>query len=112
MRLLFDHNLSPRIVGRLADLFTDSAHVASVGLERASDPVVWSYAQEHGFTIVIKDADFSDLSALRGFPPKIIWLRTGNCTTQQIEALLRRHHLAILAFEADDQIGTLVLLPA
>jgi predicted nuclease of predicted toxin-antitoxin system len=81
MKLLFDHNLSPRLLTRLADIFPDASHVALVGLERASDEIVWAHAQAHGHIIVTKDADFSDFSVLRGFPPKVIWIRIGNCTT-------------------------------
>jgi predicted nuclease of predicted toxin-antitoxin system len=90
MKLLCDHNISPHILGRLADIYPDATHVALVGLERATDPTIWEYTQANGCIIVTKDADFSDLSTLRGFPPKVIWLRTGNCTTSEIEALLRR----------------------
>jgi len=32
---------------------------------------------------------------LQGFPPKVIWLQLGNCTTGQVEALLRQHFEAI-----------------
>ncbi|HLH26925.1 MAG TPA: DUF5615 family PIN-like protein [Chloroflexota bacterium] len=110
MKLLFDHNISPRILGRLADVFPDATHVALVGLERAPDSTVWRYAQVNGRPIVTKDADFNDFSTVRGFPPKVIWLRIGNCTTGQIEALLRLHQATIRAFATDDQAGTLVLL--
>jgi predicted nuclease of predicted toxin-antitoxin system len=111
MKLLFDHNLSPRLLTRLIDIFPDATHVALLGLERAADPVVWAYAAVNACIIVTKDADFNDLSTLRGFPPKVVWLRIGNCTTSQIESLLRHHQPTILAFGADDQVGTLVLLP-
>ena len=37
MRLLFDHNLSPKLVRRLADLYPDSTHVTDAGLDRATD---------------------------------------------------------------------------
>jgi predicted nuclease of predicted toxin-antitoxin system len=110
MKLLFDHNLSPRLVARLADLFPDASHVALAGLDRASDEQVWEYARAHGYAIVTKDADFSELSLLRGFPPRVIRLRIGNCTTAQIEGLLRRYHETIAAFGSDPEAGTLELL--
>lgn len=112
MKLLFDHNISPRVVARLADLFPDASHVALVGLERATDSVVWAYAEANGYWIVTKDSDFSDLSIVRGFPPRVVWLRIGNCTTREIESLLRYHHQTMIAFEADEHVGTLILLPA
>jgi predicted nuclease of predicted toxin-antitoxin system len=107
--LLFDHNLSVRLVAQLADLFPDARHVAQLGLERATDEQIWSYAATHGCTIVTKDSDFSDLSVLRGTPPQVIWLRLGNCTTAEIEALLRRHGDTIRTFLASQSAGTLVV---
>lgn len=110
MKLLLDHNLSPRLVNRLADIYSQASHVALLGLDRASDEVVWAYARENQFCIVTKDSDFNDLSVLRGFPPKVIWLQIGNCTTAELETLLRRHAVAIHDFLADTTVGTLVLL--
>ena len=109
MRLLFDQNLSRRLVNRLADLFPDSSHVAMVGLEYASDEAVWGYARANCFIIVTKDADFNDISLLRGAPPKIVWLRLGNCTTGRIEASLREHQSEIEAFEADPTLGVFAI---
>ena len=54
MKLLFDHNLSYKLVGRLADMFPDSEHVRNVNLREADDRTVWEYARAHGFAIVSK----------------------------------------------------------
>jgi predicted nuclease of predicted toxin-antitoxin system len=110
VRLLFDNNLSPRLPHHLADVYPDASHVALVGLERAADDDVWRYAREHDFTIVTKDADFGDLSVLHGFPPGVIWLRIGNCSTAEIEDLLRKSHTTLQAFEAESATGLLTLL--
>jgi predicted nuclease of predicted toxin-antitoxin system len=110
VKLLFDQNLSPRLVTRLTDVFPDSQHVFQLGLDRASDEDIWTYARDHEFMIVTKDADFSELSALRGFPPKVLWLCLGNCTTAEIEALLRGHQTAIQQLFDDSDTGTLTLL--
>lgn len=110
MKLLFDPNLSPRLAVRLADVFPDSQHVFQLGLDRTSDEDIWTYARDHEFIIVTKDADFSELSALRGFPPKVLWLCLGNCTTTEIEALLRGHRTAIQQLFNDPEAGTLALL--
>jgi predicted nuclease of predicted toxin-antitoxin system len=79
MKLLYDHNLRPLMVPRLADLFPHSQHVFALGLDRVSDEAIRDYAEQHGFCIVTKDADLSDLCVLLGFPPKIVWIRRGNC---------------------------------
>ena len=110
MRLLFDQNLSDRLPLRLNDLYTDAVHVAMVGLERASDVDVWRYARDHDCVIVTKDADFRDLSLLHGFPPRVVWLRIGNCSTLEIEQLLRRSHGTIAAFVSEATTGLLTLI--
>ncbi|HMA33375.1 MAG TPA: DUF5615 family PIN-like protein [Chloroflexia bacterium] len=105
MKLLFDQNLAPGLVTRLADLYPDSVHVSSVGLAKAPDKAVWTYARDHNCVIVTKDADFSDLGVMGGFPPRILWLRLGNCTTQQIEALLRTRYQTITDWDSDPESG-------
>ncbi len=109
MKLLFDHNLSPQLVNQLTDIFAGSSHVAFHALDKATDVDVWQFARDHGYVLVTKDSDFYDLSLLRGLPPKVIWLRSGNCTTMAIEMLLRNCHQDILLFEADAELGTLIL---
>jgi len=79
--LLFDQNLSPRLVTRLTDVYPNSLHVDTLGLGTSSDRDVWEYARLNAFIIVTKDADFSELSVLLGTPPKVIWIRRGNCYT-------------------------------
>lgn len=110
MKLLFDHNLSPRLVQQLADLYPNASHVALVGLDRASDSAVWAYAHTHDYIIVTKDSDFNDIAVLRGFPPKVIWFQLGNCTTREIEQALRRNHTAITDFTNDSTAGVLIIV--
>ncbi|NKE69545.1 DUF5615 family PIN-like protein [Candidatus Manganitrophus noduliformans] len=109
MKLLFDQNLSPRLVKALIDLYPDSVHVRDVGLHNVLDEVVWEYAARHGLSIVSKDADFHQRSFLFGSPPKVIWVRRGNCSTSDIEAILRAHHADLLWFEQDVKSAFLVL---
>ena len=89
MKLLFDENLAPSLALVLADIFPQSEHVARIGLGAAPDHEVWEYAREYHHTLVSKDSDFHELSLLYGSPPKVIWIRRGNCTTRQIEFILR-----------------------
>ena len=57
MKLLFDENLSPKLVLLLHDLFPDSLHVRDVSLKAADDPLVWKYAQDNSLIICSKDSD-------------------------------------------------------
>lgn len=98
MRLLFDQNLSPKLVQALADLFEGSLHLENVGLAAADDKQVWDYAAAHDLVIVTKDDDFRQRSFLFGFPPKVLWIRLGNCSTAVIEAAIRSRHSEILEF--------------
>jgi predicted nuclease of predicted toxin-antitoxin system len=80
MKLLFDQNLSPSLVKRLADLFPESSHTDLVGLARNDDRSIWQYCLQEGFVVVSKDNDFVFLASERGAPPKAICIRLGNCT--------------------------------
>ena len=109
MKLLFDENLSHKLVRRLADLFPDSIHVREVGLKAADDPVVWEYAKNDDLLIVSKDSDMHQRSFVFGYPPKVVWVRLGNCSTSDVERLLQRHFAAIKAFYEDDYASFLSL---
>ncbi len=109
MKLLFDENLSPVLTRRLADLFANSVHVRDIGMKATDDPVVWDYAKNNDFMIVSKDTDMHDLSLVFGNPPKVIWVRLGNCSTRQVENLLRQNYEAIKLFATDDFVSLLVL---
>jgi predicted nuclease of predicted toxin-antitoxin system len=100
MKLLFDQNLSFKLCDRLADLFPGSSQVRLAGLDRADDRVIWEFAKAGGFILVTQDADFADMAALYGPPPKVIWLRCGNQSSGFIEKLLQNHAEAIGAFAA------------
>jgi len=109
VKLLFDHNLSSRLTELLAEEFPQSIHVQAVGLERADDAEIWDYARRNGYIIASKDDDFRQRSFLFGHPPKILWLRLGNSTTQQIADALRRSAPAIRSF-ADDPLTAILVL--
>jgi predicted nuclease of predicted toxin-antitoxin system len=108
VKLLFDENLSHRLAEALSDVYPGSAHLRNCGLRGAPDERIWQYAHENGFVIVSKDSDFSERSSLRGSPPKVIWLRVGNCTTVRAEFVLRNAVARLYAFESGSQ-GCLVL---
>ncbi len=111
MRLLFDENLSRSLCTRLKDVFPESKHVVAAGLERASDQDVWEYAKRNGSVIVTKDGDYHQMSFLLGAPPKVVWLRIGNCSTDKIEDLLRRNLESIAQFEGEAGSAILIIEP-
>ena len=96
MRLLFDENLAASLPRDVSDLYPGSNHVLALGLAGAKDSIIWQYAIAGGYVLVTKDEDFQRFSVLRGSPPKVIWIRLGNCTTADVVRLLRfrREHIA------------------
>jgi predicted nuclease of predicted toxin-antitoxin system len=109
MKLLFDQNLSHHLVAMLAAEFPGSLHVRQVGLASASDSTVWAYAASQGLAIVSKDSDFQQRATTMGFPPKVIWVRLGNCPTSAVAALLRSRVADLVAFEANPAASFLSL---
>ena len=109
MSLLFDENLSPRLIRLLEAAYPQSEHVELVGLKGQADLELWEYAARHGATLVPKDNDFRQLSFLRGHPPKVIWLSVGNAGTDAIAELLAAHRERVEAFLSDPEASLLVL---
>lgn len=109
MKLLLDNNLSPKLVARLEPLYPGTNHVALLGLDRATDLDVWDHAGQNNYCLVTKGSDFNEILASRGFPPRVIWIRLGNCTTSEIFTLLDAHRGTILEFGMDPLVGLLEL---
>jgi predicted nuclease of predicted toxin-antitoxin system len=109
VKLLFDQNLSHRLLHVLHNEYPDLQHVRNVGLAQASDEAVWHYAIQQGFTIITKDADFHQRSFLFGHPPKVVWIRCGNCSTATIEQILRMRRNDVIQFTADQEGAFLVI---
>lgn len=93
----------------MEDTFPESVHVKDIGLEQATDSDIWEYAEKHEYTIVSKDSDFHQRSFVKGFPPKVIWIQRGNCTTDDMYHLLHNNREAIEAFGDDIKSSFLVL---
>jgi predicted nuclease of predicted toxin-antitoxin system len=109
MRLLFDEQLSDSLPALLTDVFPESLHVSALAGIGVSDQRIWDLAIERGCLLVTKDEDFHRLSVLRGAPPKVVWLRLGNCTTEAVAQLLRRHEPALRLFAGQDEATFLAL---
>ena len=101
--------MAPRLVVKLADIFPGSVHVRHLDMARAVDDAVWKYAIAHDLAIVSKDSDFHQRSFLTGPHPKVVRIRLGNRTTDDIEALLRREHAVVEALAADPQLAFIAL---
>jgi predicted nuclease of predicted toxin-antitoxin system len=109
VKLLLDENLSSRPIDLTSDLYPGSAHVHQCGLGSANDAAVWEHAKANGFTIVSKDSDFEVRSVLLGSPPKIFWVRAGNCTTEQVAHLLRVVFVMVKQFVQEGAETCLIL---
>jgi predicted nuclease of predicted toxin-antitoxin system len=109
MRLLFDEQLSSRLPRLLTDCHPDSLHVEALNLAGAPDIMLWQAAVAHGCVLVSKDEDFHRLSVIHGAPPKVVWLRLGNCTTKDIVDLLRKHVEDVRRFAAQEEVSFLEL---
>ena len=106
-KLLFDQNLSYKLVEYIKEIFPESTHVSFIKLDTSEDLVLWQYAKDHGYHIVTKDTDFNDISALYGFPPKIIRINIGNTSTKTIVKFLENKIDFIKSFLDNEYVGYL-----
>ena len=105
MKLLLDNNLSHKLAQRLSDIFPGSTHVMTENLDESKDQDIWSFAKENGFMIVTKDSDFNEIRLLKGFPPKVVWLRMGNCRVSDIEHVIRDKFIILREFHHNENSG-------
>ena len=98
MKLLFDQNISYRIIKQISDVFPQAQQVIEVGLADRNDSEIWEFARKYDYTIVTFDSDFYDLSVIKGTPPKIIWLRIGNTSTRNIAKVIIDNQYLIKEF--------------
>jgi len=101
MKLLLDENISYKLVNRLQDFFPGIKHISQFQLNSIDDTIIFQFAKENDLAIVTFDEDYFTLSVLNIFPPKIIWLRTGNLSTNELEEILKKKKPVIDAFLAD-----------
>jgi len=110
MKFLFDQNISFRITKKLQSYFPGCLHISDCGMLNCEDPDIWEYAKKHNYAIVTFDADFYDISMINGHPPKIIWIRTGNLTTDEIAQLIISNQAEIESFLNDPELSELACL--
>jgi predicted nuclease of predicted toxin-antitoxin system len=109
LKLLFDENLSPRLVPALASLFSDAVHVNTVGLHQTEDTIIWRWAKDNRYTIVTADWDFAVIATRLGAPPKVIYISRCDFSRTETEWLLRTSAIRITGFLADSKNPLLIL---
>lgn len=106
MNLLLDANISWRLTTLFEEHFLACYHVDNIDLTvPAKDDDIWKYAKEKNLIIVTNDEDFLNLINLRGFPPKVILLRTGNQSNTYIASLIIRHKADIQSLSETNEYG-------
>ncbi len=109
MRLLFDQNISYRVVKQLKPVLPDIVGVREVGLLNADDYEIWEYARQKNYTVVTFDRDIPMIGSVRGFPPKIIWLRIGNTNNLKLISLMINRLAEFESFLNQQQNGCLLV---
>jgi predicted nuclease of predicted toxin-antitoxin system len=110
VKLLLDQQLSRTLVVKLEPFFPGTSHVILHNLEQSRDEEIWEFARVNGFTIVTKDDDYQLLSFMKGHPPKVLWLISGNGPTQEVLDILLHARTTIEAF-CNDIDRSLMILP-
>lgn len=110
MKLLFDQNISFRILSKISNFFPEAKQVRGLGIENFSDFEIWKFAKKNNYTIVTFDADFYDLANLKGHPPKIIWLRFGNTKTVFLAEVLNSRNSIIKDFILSNEYAEIACL--
>jgi predicted nuclease of predicted toxin-antitoxin system len=103
IKLLIDENISYRLVKKVEDIFPDSQQVKRLGLLGKEDYIIWNYAKKNDFVILTQDDDYIELSQLLGYPPKVILLRTGSISTEELAGLLKQKIRDIEFFISPEQ---------
>lgn len=104
MKLLFDQNISFKIINKISASFPEAKQVVELNLYNSTDLEIWKYAKFHGYTIVTFDKDFVEIQNLRGVPPKLILLKTGNSNTEKLANLLMKNINLINNFSLDGHL--------
>ena len=108
MKILIDENISSRLIFRIQHVFPDVEHVKTLGLMTANDFSIFMYARQNVYDAVLTlDEDYYNLQLTHGMPPKIIWLRVGNCSTNALAQIILNNADTIYAFLFDTNLECL-----
>jgi predicted nuclease of predicted toxin-antitoxin system len=109
LKLLVDENIAPSLAVKAGDLFPGSIHIRNAGLSATPDIDIWEFAKRNGFVLLTKDRDFVNLSLTLGAPPKVVLLETGNCSTIEVERIVRSNAIRFAELELDPVRALLIL---
>jgi predicted nuclease of predicted toxin-antitoxin system len=104
MRLIIDENISWRLKKLLPQWEILPANEIKYNV-RLTDLEIWRFAKSKSYAILTFDEDFFDLQNLFSYPPKIIWLRTGNVNTKKIASILIDRYDDLIVFLENDELG-------
>ena len=103
MKILLDANISWKLVEILTPVFGECNHVDNIGLLiPAKDKLIWDYAKKNGHIIITKDNDFLDILEIKGFPPKIVLIKTGNNSSKILADLIINAKSKIVELEKSE----------
>ncbi len=110
MKILVDQNISFRLIPRIQASFPETVHVKDLGLINFKDFRIFQYARQNQFVAVLTlDEDFYNIQLEHGAPPKVVWIRTGNCSTAMLASVILQNAELIQNFLHDEQLDCLEL---
>ena len=108
MKIIIDENISSRLISRIQYVFPDVEHVKTLGLMTVNDFTIFMFARQNAYDAILTlDEDYFNLQLTHGMPPKIIWLRVGNCSTNALAQVILNNVDTIYAFLFDPQLECL-----
>ena len=96
--ITFDQNISFQVIKKVKHLYPEAVSVREVHLENATDIELLNFAKKSAYSIVTFDADFAEINILKDQPPKIIWLRIGNTSTDNLAKVFQDYYESIKEF--------------
>ena len=108
MKFLIDAHISPRLPDRLRGFGHDAFHVITMPAGNAtSDDDIIALADREGRVVVTKDADFRIARQATGCPARLLLIKTGNMTRDELIDLVLAHLATIEAFFDGPNCGEL-----
>ncbi len=103
--LLFDKHISYRIVKSILHLFPGSEAVKRLGLAAKEDHLIWEATKKSSLAIITYGDDYALLNQLRGWPPKVILIRSDNLSNDYLVTILGLNFVVIFNFLLDKEFN-------